>query len=1246
MPSSHQAQQQQTQSLSSDTAKHRRRVRLAWLIASICVMAVIIIVLVALLVIKQQGVLTGGTTLSVLALVVGMVVSILTLLVNFFQWHSSTVATGEAAQPALQTAPLPYEQPVQINALATSSTMTATLEERPPEAQMVRQTSGLLMPDVKKGTEPPRSDWGEAPTAEHFYGRTHELATLQQWIEQERCRLIVIQGLGGVGKTALTLTLAQQVSPHFDMIFWRTLQNTPPLIDILTHFFQLWPDPMHPTIPQHIDAQIMLLINYLRRYRCLLVLDNFESVLQDGNNAGYYRDEYQGFGRLLELVGSTQHQSCLLLTSREKPRELARLEGKALAVRSLQLQGVAQREARNILSGEDLFGNDETWQRFTHLYSGNPLAMKLASEPLRELFHGDIAAFLAQSELIVGDMQELLDQQFQRSSPLEQEILYWLAIEREQTSLETLRSDIIRVIPAGIFIEALKSLRRRSLVESHNNAFFSLQAVIMEYITARLLHQIQQELHSETPQLFQSHALMKAESRDYLRRTQIKLLLEPLASYMHITFGPEESKRKWERLLDHWRFSTISNTGYGVGNILNLLIQTGGSLQGYNFSHLVIRQAFLQDVRLEDIDFSDTDLATCSFTESFGNILSLALSPDQTWLAAGTANGTIELWQLPAGTPLSSLTGHTDWIRTIAFSPDGRWLASGSDDQGIRLWDVASEQCIKIFQGQQGRIYSVTFSPDGTLLASGGDDQLVYLWDIASGQCLHTFAGHNELIRSVIFSPDSLLLISGSEGTNVIVWDLATREPVHNLQNTQGHIYSLALSSDGQTIASGSDKQIVRFWDVATGKYRNIATEPVSRIREVAFSPDGRQIAGGDENYAIRIWDVESGHNLAILEGHRNRIRAIVYSADGSLIVSGGDDQAIRIWDVKHRQCIMTLQGHSSWVYAVAASPDGRVLAGNGENLTVKFWEIASKRCLNSVDKHKSWIYSMAFSPDGSTFATGCDDHMVGFWNVHDNYSLRKLTNQGGRVRAVAFSPNSKLLASVGDDQEIHLWDVQTARHLYVLTGHHDRIRAVTFLNDTTLASGGNERDIFLWDLTTRHCSERLPGHKGKIQALAFDAQRNLLVSGGDDHDIFLWQLHQEHNNPIKTLSGHSDRIYSLAFSPDGSLLASGSEDHTIRLWDTSDWHCLHTLRGHTQRIRSVIFNPQDATLLSGSHDGTIKQWDAQSGNCLQTWQSDRPYERMNITGARGLNATQKAMLITLGAQENTEENQTKQTLM
>ena len=165
-----------------------------------------------------------------------------------------------------------------------------------------------------------RHDWGEAIDVSRFYGREQEIKTLEKWILTDNCRLITVVGMGGIGKTALSVKLAELVKNEFDCLIWRSLRNATSVEDLLKDLIGFLSESRQIVLGNSLEKQISQLIDCLRASRCLIVLDNLESILDSDKKAGNYREGYQGYGQLLRCVGDTRHQSCFLVTTREKPK--------------------------------------------------------------------------------------------------------------------------------------------------------------------------------------------------------------------------------------------------------------------------------------------------------------------------------------------------------------------------------------------------------------------------------------------------------------------------------------------------------------------------------------------------------------------------------------------------------------------------------------------------------------------------------------------------------------------------------------------------------------------------------------------------------------------------------------------------------------------------------------------------------------------------------------------------------------
>ena len=371
----------------------------------------------------------------------------------------------------------------------------------------------ITPPGTPSSPIPNRTDWGDAIDVSFFYGRTEELATLERWIVQDKCRLIGLFGMGGIGKTSLSVKLAKQIQGEFESIIWRSLRNAPPIQDLLADVIQFLSKEQETDLPDTLDGRILCLLNYLRASRCLLILDNGETIMQAGDSlrdscasrSGGYHTGYEGYSQLLKCVGETNHQSTIILTSREKPRDMIAAEGDVLPIRSLRLKGLGKGAVQKIFSLKGhVFGSAEEWTALIEHYAGNPLVLKMVASTIKNVFDGSIANFLEvlqQGTSVFGDIRDLLARQIDRLSDLEQQVMYWLAINREFVTFSELGADFVPQVSFGDLLEALTSLERRCLIDKvtptlieGSRIYFTLQPIVREYMTDILIQQVCQEI--------------------------------------------------------------------------------------------------------------------------------------------------------------------------------------------------------------------------------------------------------------------------------------------------------------------------------------------------------------------------------------------------------------------------------------------------------------------------------------------------------------------------------------------------------------------------------------------------------------------------------------------------------------------------------------------------------------------------------------------------------------------------------
>jgi len=643
--------------------------------------------------------------------------------------------------------------------------------------------------------------WGEAIDVSAFYGRHAELAMLHEWIESDGCRLVALVGMGGIGKTTLAAKLAEQLQNKFDYLVWQSLRNAPPIEFVLTQLLKFFTNQQEVIQAESLDGQISQLIGRLRSSRCLIIFDNIEAIL-DGVQAGQCRSGYEQYDEFLRRIGSEQHSSCLLLTSREKPKTLTPLEGEILPVRSLSLTGLNTAAVQSLFQADGFICNSDEWQNLTTSYSGNPLALKIVLATVRDVFDGSITQFLEQGTIAFGDITLLLDEQFQRLSELEKQTMYWLAIAREWISIAQLREDFINNSQRADLLEVLLSLRRRSLIEKSAGRF-TLQPVVMEYVTEQLIEHVCEEIHTQNLNLFVSHALIKAQEKDYIYESQIRIILAPLAVRLANQLRSKKDVRhQLDSILSMLR-SQSSSTGYAGGNIINLLRLLKIDLNDYDFSHLKIWQAYLVGATLHRTNLANADLAKSVFTDALDGATWIAFSPDGEQCAISLTDGKVRVYQTATYQELLTLEGHPSWTAYVAFSPDGNFLATASLDHTLKLWNLATGQCCKTFEGHTSWAASVAFSPAGETLISCGNDRTIKLWNIATQECV-TLVGHSDFVVGVAVSPDGETLASCSYDQTVKLWHVATGELTHTLHGHTAYVRAVAFSPDGQTLASGS----------------------------------------------------------------------------------------------------------------------------------------------------------------------------------------------------------------------------------------------------------------------------------------------------------------------------------------------------------------------------------------------------------------------------------------------------------
>jgi WD40 repeat protein len=307
----------------------------------------------------------------------------------------------------------------------------------------------------------------------------------------------------------------------------------------------------------------------------------------------------------------------------------------------------------------------------------------------------------------------------------------------------------------------------------------------------------------------------------------------------------------------------------------------------------------------------------------------------------------------PPITPLATYRGHFKEVYTVSWSPDGKYIASGSGDETVQIWDFARGANVLTYCGHchkvgKGLVQAIMWSPDGNYLVSGSWDKTVRIWDAHSGHTLSTLRSYYEAVEAVAWSPDGRYIASGNRNGMALVWNVTNGKKVrnflgHRVKAANLDVMALAWSPDGKRIASASWDRTVKIWNSMknTGKNNDylIYRGHKAEVNSLAWSPDGSRIASGGRDNIVHVWNSTKGELLLTYPFHKGYVVGVAWSPDGTRIASAGADQTVHIWDAATAKHVCAYTGHTARVNTVTWSPNSKYIASAGNDMTVQVWQ-------------------------------------------------------------------------------------------------------------------------------------------------------------------------------------------------------------------------------------------------------------------------------------------------------------------
>jgi len=626
-------------------------------------------------------------------------------------------------------------------------------------------------------------------------------------------------------------------------------------------------------------------------------------------------------------------------------------------------------------------------------------------------------------------------------------------------------------------------------------------------------------------------------------------------------------------------------------------------------------------------------------------LIDVRYSKDDKYILGAATEFSVDIWNADDLQFISELSEHHDWVRSV--DSNSKYVASGSNDEKVIVYDKTTLKSIYTQSSHTTRVRRVCFSPtnDDIIFSSNDDGKIIGLNVGTKAECtLGSYSDdviqENRTIWDFVFVKNGKQIVSVSDDSSVTIWDIEAFSDIGIGRILYKHTCSIkSITTDGyDTVFCGCDDGSILEINIINSDNK-VYKHFQSLIWCIDYCDKTKQLLCSYDNGNIVIWKYDNTQEQRLvfsktLPAHKSKVWSANFNSQGTRFVTSSDDFQFKVWDANTYQVLHTTWGYTNLLRTLSVSDENNSIIVAGDDGIIRKYSLCTQQFIENYDCHDNHVRHLEWFNQNGCFLSASDDGTVIKWEGANAPIIYR--GHSNRVWSVAYIGNDKF-ASVGEENDIYIWDsnMLTPTKLH---GHYHWIWDITYNKAKNIfATASEDRTCIIWKYNEEtqqyeNLHEPFRDHKKWLFAATFSPSGDFLVTCSADNTAIVYNVV---TGELLYRLRHDGWVWSAVFIDDNTLV-TGSADSKIRVWklryETSECDQIKIMDEHTAWVVSLDYSAKHNMLFSASADWTAKMWDATTFEYKGDLHIVKPYDRVNLSGIKGLTQAEISSFIKLGA--------------